>query len=113
MPTHSQQRPNAPETPQSAEVLIQPYIETRVDEDRVADLLVARGYQEAVTYSFVDPVIQALFAPGSSGLRLANPISEDLAEMRVSQSSRRTILPAVFSPPSRWSWQASMFHCRT
>ena len=58
--------------------------ESRVPEARVADLLVARGYQEVVTYSFVDPVLQSALFPGEEFLPLANPISSELSDMRVS-----------------------------
>ncbi len=44
--------------------------------------LLARGYQEAVTYSFVDAEIEDLLAPGSTEILLANPISADLGRMR-------------------------------
>jgi len=47
-------------------------------------LLVARGYQEAVTFSFIDPKWFELFHPGVQPLTLANPISADLAAMRAS-----------------------------
>ena len=47
-------------------------------------ILVQRGYHEAITYSFVDPALQAVLCPGEPTLRLANPISADLAEMRTS-----------------------------
>ena len=47
-------------------------------------LLVARGYQEAITYSFIDPKWFELFAPGVQPLTLANPISMDMAAMRPS-----------------------------
>ena len=66
-----------------AAVVMPPVTETRIDEDRAADILVARGYHEAITYSFVDHTTQALFSPSAKGLRLTNPISEDLAEMRL------------------------------
>jgi len=58
--------------------------EGRVPESRVADTLVSRGYQEAVTYSFVDPELQARLFPASESLPLANPISSELSRMRVS-----------------------------
>jgi phenylalanyl-tRNA synthetase beta chain len=45
-------------------------------------LLVARGYQEAITYSFIDPKMFELFSPGVEPLQLANPISSDMAAMR-------------------------------
>ena len=44
--------------------------------------LIANGYQEAVTYSFVDPEIEDILAPGSNEILLANPISAELARMR-------------------------------
>lgn len=47
-------------------------------------LLVARGYQEAITYSFIDPKLFELFTPGVEPLLLANPISSDMAAMRAS-----------------------------
>ncbi|WP_341708764.1 phenylalanine--tRNA ligase subunit beta [Halopseudomonas sp.] len=45
-------------------------------------LLVARGYQEAITYSFVEPGLNKLFDPAAEPLALANPISADMAVMR-------------------------------
>lgn len=47
-------------------------------------LLAARGYQEAITYSFVEPGLNKLFDPESEPLALANPISSDMAVMRTS-----------------------------
>jgi phenylalanyl-tRNA synthetase beta chain len=53
-------------------------------EQRVLDLLAARGYQEAVHFAFVDPALQSRLLPGQRALALANPIASDLAVMRVS-----------------------------
>ena len=44
--------------------------------------LISRGYQEVITYSFVDPEVQALVDPGVTPVSLANPISADMAVMR-------------------------------
>ena len=44
--------------------------------------LAALGFQEVITYSFVDPVRQALLDPGAQALALANPMSADQAVMR-------------------------------
>lgn len=49
---------------------------------RVEDLLVDRGYQEAITYSFVDENIQKTIAPNDEFIRLQNPISSELSVMR-------------------------------
>ena len=46
--------------------------------------LVASGYQEAVTYSFVDPSLQRLIDPDIEPVALANPISADMSVMRTS-----------------------------
>ena len=73
-----------PETEPAVREAIPPVTETRVPVDVAADLLVQRGYFEAITYSFVDPALQSRFAPGAEALALANPIAADLAAMRVS-----------------------------
>ncbi|MCY1358031.1 Phenylalanine--tRNA ligase beta subunit [compost metagenome] len=44
----------------------------------------ARGFHEAITYSFIDPKLFELFNPGVKPLMLANPISADMAAMRSS-----------------------------
>jgi phenylalanyl-tRNA synthetase beta chain len=46
--------------------------------------LVERGYQEAITYSFVAPALQQALSDGVEGLALSNPISAEMAEMRLS-----------------------------
>ncbi|MBD8190495.1 phenylalanine--tRNA ligase subunit beta [Pseudomonas fluorescens] len=62
----------------------QPKAEARAHLPELRRLLVARGYQEAVTYSFIDPRQFELFNPGVEPLLLANPISNDMAAMRSS-----------------------------
>src|SRR5690606_779889 len=49
--------------------------EARAELPALRRLLVARGYQEAITYSFIDPKLFELFSPGVEPLQLANPIS--------------------------------------
>jgi phenylalanyl-tRNA synthetase beta chain len=46
--------------------------------------LVARGYQEAITNSFVDAGLEGILDPGNEPIPLANPISADLSVMRTS-----------------------------
>jgi phenylalanyl-tRNA synthetase beta chain len=58
--------------------------EAQLDLNRARDLLVDRGYQEVVTYSFVSPEMQALVDPGLDPMALANPLSADLSVMRTS-----------------------------
>jgi phenylalanyl-tRNA synthetase beta chain len=61
-----------------------PVPEGHVVAERLGALLVDRGYHEAITYAFVDPVMQRRLFPDATPLALSNPISADLAEMRVS-----------------------------
>ena len=56
---------------------------------RLKHYLVDQDVQEAVTYSFVDPAMQALLGDGVQGVRLANPIASNLAEMR------RSLMPGL------------------
>jgi len=58
--------------------------ESRVTNDRLLCAMADRGYREVITYSFVDPILQQQLFPDTPSLRLANPISADLSDMRVS-----------------------------
>jgi phenylalanyl-tRNA synthetase beta chain len=53
-------------------------------ERAVLEALAARGYEEAVTYAFVDPALQERLFPGRPALALSNPIASDMSVMRVS-----------------------------
>jgi phenylalanyl-tRNA synthetase beta chain len=65
-------------------------LELQAKPERQQDLsifrqqLAASGYQEAVTYSFVDPDLQKLVDPETVGIALQNPISADMSVMRTS-----------------------------
>ena len=58
--------------------------ETRGELPMLRRLLVARGYHEAITYSFIEPGLSKQFEPSIDPLALANPISSDMAVMRPS-----------------------------
>ncbi len=58
--------------------------ESAFDLERAKLALVARGYFEAITYSFVSPDLQALIEPDARPLVLANPLSTDMSAMRTS-----------------------------
>ena len=74
---------NIPEQDASGNQIIRPWSETRVRNERAADLLVDRGYHEAITYTFTDASWQSILFPDSA-LALSNPISAELGVMRVS-----------------------------
>ncbi len=68
-------------TPKAAlELAVQPEVNTAIQT--IKHFWVDRGYQEAITYSFVDPKTQKLVDPSVDGLELANPISADMSVMR-------------------------------
>lgn len=58
--------------------------ELEVGDHRLRRILVARDYQEVITYSFIDPKLASLIEPDIKPLALANPISGDMAVMRTS-----------------------------
>ena len=51
---------------------------------RARHLLVDRGFQEAITYSFVEPKAMSLLFPACDPILLPFPISADMSAMRVS-----------------------------
>lgn len=73
-----------PVTKIHAELGLRPRSETRIGLKALRSQLLARGYQEAITYSFVEPAIQQLVCPQDSVVSLANPISADMSVMRTS-----------------------------
>ncbi len=75
---------NLPTRHMSGGMQMGPRPESLLDDQRLRDELVDRGYQEVVTYSFVDPELQTLLDPEGEAIALANPISADMAVMRTS-----------------------------
>ena len=58
--------------------------ESAIDPEQVARTLVARDYQEIVSYSFIDAGLDAAFSGQESELVLSNPISSEMSVMRAS-----------------------------
>jgi phenylalanyl-tRNA synthetase beta chain len=73
-----------PETTLSAESPLETVTEARVDMERVGATLIARDYQEVITYSFIDADANTKFSGSESSLVLSNPISSELSVMRSS-----------------------------
>ena len=73
-----------PVTSIHAELKLKPKTETKIGLKTIRRQLVARGYQEAITYCFVEPAIQQLVCPQDDTVALTNPISADMAVMRTS-----------------------------
>ncbi|QHM75652.1 Phenylalanine--tRNA ligase beta subunit [Mixta theicola] len=75
---------NIPDVPVKAELVMTQHREADLSLKRVKAMLVDKGYQEAITYSFVDPKVQSLLHPGEEALILPSPISSDMSAMRLS-----------------------------
>ncbi len=73
---------NIPTTQATSCQTITPIPEACVPFDKVQDILVNRGYQEAVTYSFVCPKTQNILNSIDESISVANPISADMSVMR-------------------------------
>ena len=75
---------NIPARLGSAPVSVALNPEAAFDLSATRHLLTHRGYQEAITYSFVAPELCQVFAPQAEPIKLANPISADMSDMRPS-----------------------------
>ncbi len=73
-----------PETTAFAAEPLETVTESHIDLERVASTMVARDYQEVVTYSFVDAEANKAFSGVDSELVLSNPISSEMSVMRTS-----------------------------
>jgi len=73
-----------PATPPVATLTMLAAPENRLHLNQVRDTLVAAGYQEVVTYSFVDESWERDLLGNSSPIRLKNPIASNLSVMRTS-----------------------------
>lgn len=73
-----------PVTAPLAPVRLLPQAEQQTPLRRLKRALVDMGYQEAITFSFIEAGLQQRFDPGVSPWTLANPLSAELAVMRTS-----------------------------
>ena len=75
---------NLPSAMPKAAVNFTPQSESKTAIQNLRSVLVSQGYQEAVTYSFIDPNLSKQFLPEIEPVPLANPISADMGVMRPS-----------------------------
>lgn len=73
-----------PNVAPTAKLKMTTHNEATIAVNKFRNALVTRGYQEAITYSFVDPKAQTILHPDSDALILPHPISSDMSAMRVS-----------------------------
>ena len=75
---------NLPNTVPMAELRLQTIDESQVRMSELRRVLVARGYREAINFSFIDPALHRQFDPEVEAEPLANPISSEMSLMRTS-----------------------------
>ena len=73
---------NLPVSLPAQAVSMAPVPEAETPVSRLKHYLVDQDLQEVITYSFVAPESQAMLGDGQVGVRLANPIASNMAEMR-------------------------------
>ncbi|MBL5859728.1 phenylalanine--tRNA ligase subunit beta [Serratia fonticola] len=98
---------NIPDVPVRADLVMTKHRESDLTLKRVKTMLVDHGYQEAITYSFVDPKVQALLHPGEEALILPSPISVEMSAMRLSLWSG--LLSAVVYNQNRQQTRVRLF----
>ena len=76
--------------------VLKPVLTLQQNREQVARRTIATlGYNECVTYSFIDSVSANLFGGGADATMLANPISSEMSHMRPS------LLPALLQAAAR------------
>jgi phenylalanyl-tRNA synthetase beta chain len=75
---------NIPNVSPSAMLVMSPHQEKHLNVANLRNVLVTRGFNEAITYSFVDPKKQKVLFPDLVAKVLPHPISADMSVMRVS-----------------------------
>lgn len=73
-----------PDRPQQVALPAMESSEKKLAVTRLREAMIHRGYQEVVTYSFVDPDKQAALIPDIEAIDLDNPIARQLGQMRTS-----------------------------
>jgi len=95
-----------PGKPYLAALAPAPMSELRQSATRARAHLIARGWHEAVTYSFVDPKIQTVLS-SDAAIGLDNPIAETLAVMRTTLWSG--LIPAWLHNAARQQKRVRLF----
>ena len=73
---------NIPAQPPAAPSMMLPQNEAQLSDDTVRNALVTLDYQEVITYSFVEPAMEAMLMGNSAPLALVNPIASQMSAMR-------------------------------
>lgn len=75
---------NIPNVAPTGQLAMLPRQESQLGVNSFKSVLLQQGYDEAITYSFVDPKKQSVLFADQASLTLPHPISADMSVMRVS-----------------------------
>ena len=100
-----------PVTRPTAELAMLARTETRTEVGSIKQILVNRGYNEAINYSFVDSTAQASLTPDLKVVELKNPLSSEMSVMRTSLLPG--LLSAVAHNQNRQQWDLKLFEVGT
>lgn len=89
----------------NARLTIQP--QPTVTLEHIQTALIQRGYQEAITYSFVDLALQTKLNPTVQAITLANPLASDMTVMRTTLWS--SLLPSLQYNQKRQQQRVRLF----
>lgn len=85
--------------------------ESQVSQAKIKDLLISRGYREAITYSFIAPELDQLLQRKEAPLALSNPISQEMSVMR--ESLLPGLLQALQHNQARQTLRVRLFESGT
>ncbi|MEW6999468.1 phenylalanine--tRNA ligase subunit beta [Colwelliaceae bacterium BS250] len=100
---------NIPNVSPKATLSMRSHNEAKIKIAKFRNALVNRGYQEAITYSFVDPKTQGTLFPEQEVLTLPHPISSEMSVMRVSLWTG--LLQSVVYNQNRQQSRVRLFEC--
>jgi len=83
--------------------------EATINVSKLKNTLVNRDYQEAITYSFVDPKVQGILHPEEAVMTLPHPISSEMSVMRLSLFTG--LLQSVVYNQNRQQARVRLFEC--
>jgi len=83
--------------------------ESNISVAKLKQTLVNRDYQEAITYSFVDPKVQSLLHPNEADMILPHPISSEMSVMRLSLFTG--LIQSVVYNQNRQQSRVRLFEC--
>ncbi len=86
---------------------IAPQSEDKLELQRLREVLLQRGYNEAVTYSFVEAQLQQQLKPDAPPVDVDNPIAEQYTQMRTTLWS--SLLPAWLHNTRRQESRVRLF----